>query len=94
MKDDLKEHLSRQESFDRVVEIVSEWIQYYNTKRYQWQLAKLSPDQFYDYITTGNIRLRELSLPLSGWIVTRRSNSAGKFAANWEIPIGVSQCNH
>ncbi|WP_338081542.1 IS3 family transposase [Allobaculum mucilyticum] len=53
MKDDLKEHLSRQESSDRVVEFVSEWIQYYNTKRYQWQLAKLSPDQFYDYITTG-----------------------------------------
>ena len=25
----------------------------YNTERYQWQLAKLSPDEFYGFITTG-----------------------------------------
>lgn len=26
---------------------------YYNNSRYQWQLAKLSPNEYYEYITTG-----------------------------------------
>jgi hypothetical protein len=26
---------------------------YYNNERYQWQLAKLSPNEYYEYITTG-----------------------------------------
>lgn len=29
------------------------WIDYYNNDRYQWDLAKLSPNAFYSYITTG-----------------------------------------
>ena len=33
--------------------IVDDWIDYYNRERYQWQLAKLSPDEYYAYITTG-----------------------------------------
>ena len=32
---------------------VDDWIDYYNKDRYQWQLAKLAPDEFFDYITTG-----------------------------------------
>jgi hypothetical protein len=26
---------------------------YYNNDRYQWDLAKLSPNEYYHYITTG-----------------------------------------
>lgn len=36
-----------------VKEIVDDWMEYYNSERYQWQLAKLSPDEYYGYITTG-----------------------------------------
>ena len=25
--------------------ILGDWLNYYNTERYQWQLAKLSPDE-------------------------------------------------
>ena len=28
-------------------------IDYYNNERYQWQLAKLAPNEYYNYITTG-----------------------------------------
>ena len=28
-------------------------INYYNNDRYQWNLAKLSPTEFYKYVTTG-----------------------------------------
>ena len=26
---------------------------YYNTERYQWNLAKLSPNEYYEYLITG-----------------------------------------
>ena len=32
---------------------IDRWMDYYNTERYQRQLAKLSPDEFYEFITTG-----------------------------------------
>ncbi|WP_375781886.1 hypothetical protein [Treponema ruminis] len=32
---------------------------YYNTERYQWQLAKLSPDEYYKYFTTGIYPLKK-----------------------------------
>ena len=51
MKDEID--LSSCESFDQVKAILDDWIDYYNNDRYQWQLAKLSPNEFYRYITSG-----------------------------------------
>jgi len=51
MKDEID--LSRCESFQDAKIIIDDWMDYYNTERYQWQLAKLSPDEFYNYVTTG-----------------------------------------
>ena len=31
---------------------IDDWIYYYNHERYQWDLAKLSPCEYYEYITT------------------------------------------
>jgi len=36
---------------------VADWIDYYNNERYQWSLAKLSPNEYYEYIITGNYPL-------------------------------------
>lgn len=33
--------------------IIDDWMDYYNNSRYQWQLAKLSPNEYYEYLTTG-----------------------------------------
>ena len=33
--------------------IIDDWMDYYNNDRYQWQLAKLSPNEYYKYIITG-----------------------------------------
>jgi len=30
-----------------------DWIDYYNNSRYQWSLAKLSPAEYYQYVTMG-----------------------------------------
>ena len=33
--------------------VIDDWIEYYKNERYQWQLAKLSPNEYYQYITNG-----------------------------------------
>ena len=38
--------------FREVKAVIDDWIEYYNTERYQWQLAKLSPNEYCQYITT------------------------------------------
>jgi transposase InsO family protein len=42
---------------DNVVSVVDDWIDYYNNDRYQWELARLSPNEYYQYITTGEYPL-------------------------------------
>jgi transposase InsO family protein len=32
---------------------IDDWVDYYNNDRYQWNLAKLSPNEYYQWITTG-----------------------------------------
>lgn len=50
MKDEID--LSKCTSFEEVKKIIDDWIDYYNNERYQWQLAKLSPNEYYNYIIT------------------------------------------
>lgn len=56
MKDEID--VSKCESFDEVKAIIDDWIDYYNNERYQWNLAKLSPVEYYKYITTGEYPLK------------------------------------
>lgn len=51
MKDEID--VSGYTKYREVKAIVDDWIDYYNNSRYQWQLAKLSPNEYYGYITTG-----------------------------------------
>ena len=55
MKDEID--LSKCATFEEVKTIIDDWICYYNTERYQWDLAKLSPDEYYEYVTTGEYPL-------------------------------------
>ena len=51
MKDEID--ISKCKSFNEVKAIIDDWMYYYNYERYQWDLAKLSPCEYYEYITTG-----------------------------------------
>lgn len=62
MKDEID--LSRCTSFEEVKEIIDDWMDYYNNNRYQWQLAKLSPNEYYQYITTGIYPLENINAKL------------------------------
>ncbi len=51
MKDEID--ISECTKYREVKAIIDDWMDYYNGERYQWQLAKLSPNEYYGYITTG-----------------------------------------
>lgn len=57
MKDEIR--LNPTDGHNQVEQKVLEWVDYYNNERYQWSLAKLSPAEYYRYVTTG-----EYPLPL------------------------------
>ena len=58
MKDEID--LSGCTSFRMVKEVIDDYMDYHNNERYQWQLAKLSPNEYYEYVTTGVYPLKNV----------------------------------
>lgn len=56
MKDEF--HLESCNTFNLLKQEVDNYIDYYNNDRYQWNLAKLSPNQYYKYIQTGEYPIK------------------------------------
>lgn len=54
MKDSIGARVKQSQTFEEVKMLVDDYIDYYNTERYQWKLAKLSPDEYYKFFMTGN----------------------------------------
>lgn len=61
MKDEI--NISACTAFKQVKEAIENWLDYYNNERYQWQLAKLSPNEYYQYISTGIYPLKGIKEP-------------------------------
>jgi len=55
MKDEID--LSTCYTHAQVSAAIDDWMDYYNNERYQWQLARLSPNEYYDYICSGKYPL-------------------------------------
>ena len=53
MKDEIKYEIAMMKTFAEVKAKIDDWIDYYNGDRYQWDLVKLSPKEYYRYVTTG-----------------------------------------
>ena len=53
MKDEIKYEIAMMKTFAQVKAKLDDWIDSYNNDRYQWDLAKLSPKEYYTYVTTG-----------------------------------------
>jgi transposase InsO family protein len=60
MKDHIKSKLKNCTIFEEVKAIIDDWMDYYNNDRYQWRLAKLSPNEYYEYITSGVYPLKDV----------------------------------
>ena len=55
MKDEID--ISSCETVHEIYEVLLTWTEYYNTERYQWDMARLSPREYYDYLMTGKYPL-------------------------------------
>jgi transposase InsO family protein len=55
MKDEID--ISCCKTYGEVLHVVKDWTDYYNNDRYQWDLAKLSPVQYNQYMMTGSYPL-------------------------------------
>lgn len=55
MKDEIK--ISECKTFEQLKLRIDDYMDYYNNERYQYQLAKLSPTEFYNYCITGKYPL-------------------------------------
>ena len=51
MKDEI--HLDGCDTFEELSSIIDDYMDYHNNERYQWDLAKLAPNQYYEYLQTG-----------------------------------------
>lgn len=63
MKDHIRAKLAQCGTFREVQSLIDDYMEYYNNRRYQWQLAKLAPNEFYDFITTGEYPLDISNVP-------------------------------
>lgn len=63
MKDHIKTKLAESTSFSEVACIVDNYMNYYNNERHQWRLAKLAPNEFYTFVTTGKYPLDIPNIP-------------------------------
>ena len=57
MKDEINECLRLSKDFESVKAQLEKWLDYYNNRRYQWDLAFLAPSEFYQYTKTGKYPL-------------------------------------
>lgn len=70
-------------SFDEVQSIVDDYMAYYNSERYQWELAKLSPNEYFSFVTTGTYPL-ELPNKPSPPMIRKAPNELGAFSLKQE----------
>lgn len=52
MKDEIADLIEACETYEDVVAQVEDWMDYYNSDRGQWDLLKLAPREYYEYLQT------------------------------------------
>jgi transposase InsO family protein len=57
MKDHLMERIEGAKEFEHIQTAVEDYMDYYNNERYVWDLAYLSPNEYYKFVTTGRYPL-------------------------------------
>ena len=53
MKDDIADLVAKCSTIEEVKTVADDWMDYYNHDRYQMELNKLSPTEYYHYLLTG-----------------------------------------
>lgn len=76
MKDHIKIKLVECTEFAKVQDIINDYMDFYNNRRYQWHLAKLAPNEFYKFVTTGEYPLDISNIPALP-IITKKPEDLG-----------------
>ena len=62
MKDEVSDKIKAAQTLETVRLLVDDYMDYYNNERYQWDLAKLSPNEFLQYYRTGIYPLDHIAI--------------------------------
>ena len=60
MKDEIGHLVKEASSFEDLSKIIDDYMDYYNNDRYQYELAKLSPNEYLEYYKTGIYPLKDI----------------------------------
>lgn len=60
MKDEIMKYVKEASSFEELLKIIDDYMYYYNNERYQYELARLSPNEYLEYYKTGIYPLKDL----------------------------------
>mgnify|MGYP000691681932 CR=1 FL=1 len=60
MKDEISKYVEQVSSYDELQNIIDDYMDYYNNDRYQYDLAKLSPNEYLEYYKTGVYPLKDI----------------------------------
>lgn len=88
MKDCIKEKLREVSDFSQVKAIVDDYINYYNKERYQWRLAKLSPNEYYQFCITGEYPLK-INNPPEAPVASKKPDELGRNINNSKPTTGA-----
>lgn len=71
------ERIADAKKFDQIKFAVDDYMNYYNNERYVWDLAYLSPNEYYQFVTIGRYSL-EIPHPPKPPVIQKRSEELGK----------------
>lgn len=63
MKDHILDKVKECTEFQQIKDIVDDYVDYYNNEAYVWELCRLSPNEYYKFVTTGVYPLSIANLP-------------------------------
>ena len=53
MKDHILDKVKECTEFQQIKDIIDDYVDYYNNEAYVWELCRLSPNEYYKFVTTG-----------------------------------------
>lgn len=77
MKDHLMERIADATEFEQIKAAVDDYMDYYNNERYVWELAYLSPNEYYKFVTTGKYPLN-IPHPPKPPVIKKQPEELGK----------------
>ena len=77
MKDHLMERIENAKKYQQIKEAVDDYMDYYNNERYVWDLAYLSQNEYYEFVTTGKYPL-DIPNPPKPPVIEKQPEELGK----------------